>query len=49
MIGAASTLIETLEAARTARKMSDVYFSLSYWLYLPQTWIIIGILGILLD
>ena len=29
--------------------MSDVYFSLSYWLYLPQTWIIIGILGILLE
>lgn len=29
--------------------MSNVYFSLSYWLYLPQTWIIIGILGILLE
>ncbi len=29
--------------------MSDVYFSLSYWLYLPQTWIIIRILGILLE
>jgi len=29
--------------------MNDVYFSLSYWLYLPQTWIIIGILGILLE
>lgn len=29
--------------------MNDVYFSLSYWLYLPQTWIIIAILGILLE
>jgi len=29
--------------------MSDVYFSLSYWLYLPQTWIIIGILSIFLE
>ena len=29
--------------------MINVYFSLSYWIYLPQTWIIIGILGILLE
>lgn len=29
--------------------MSNIYFSLSYWLYLPQTWIILGILFILLE
>jgi len=27
----------------------DVYLTLSYWLYLPQFWVIIGILFILLE
>ena len=34
---------------RRRHRNFGIYFSLSYWLYLPQTWIIIGILGILLE